>query len=149
MDTNLPQDVKEAAERSDNRETIISRIWPPSGQPAKADELYNTLRKEGEDVEKPEIIEIFKELDKKGYGDYIVGRRGWSTRIEWNEHARNLPREENYSTRKESIANSIEHKFILRPGFEVFLILPEDLSSKEARRLSNFVETLPFDNERG
>ena len=37
------------------------------------------------------------------------------------------------------------HTYVLRPGFEVTLLLPMDLSRAEADRLGRFIATLPFD----
>lgn len=146
---NVPRDLKEVADRSSNGLEILQHIWPPSGETAEADELLETLRQETSDIERWELVEFFKSLEEKGYGNYIVGRRGWSTRIEWSEKARRLSAEElDNSQRGRSIAEVIDHKFNLRPGFEVFLSLPEDLTSKEAERLSSFVKTLPFNNEK-
>ena len=149
VDSIIPKDVKEIAERSSSEVAIIGQIWPPSGEVTNVDEVYENLRREGKNVDRSEIIDIFKELNEHNYGQYLVGRRGWPTRIAWNERALNLSSDEEHSSQEKSIGRSIEHTFVLRPGFEVSLILPENLSSREAERLSSFIKTLPFDNEKG
>jgi hypothetical protein len=40
--------------------------------------------------------------------------------------------------------DTVEHRYVLRPGFEVRINLPLDLSSVEAGRLAEFLRTLPF-----
>lgn len=40
-----------------------------------------------------------------------------------------------------------EHRFWLRPGFEVRINLPEDLTDIEADRLATFIGLLPFEDK--
>jgi len=41
----------------------------------------------------------------------------------------------------------VDHLFTLRPKFRICIELPEDLSTQEAQRLSDFVKTLPCEPE--
>jgi hypothetical protein len=45
------------------------------------------------------------------------------------------------------VAGMINHTFPLRPGVYARLTLPEDLTSKDAQRLANFVQSLAFDDQ--
>ena len=42
----------------------------------------------------------------------------------------------------------IRHAFLLRPGYQLHLSLPQNLTVGEAERLSDFVSTLPFERNR-
>ncbi len=42
--------------------------------------------------------------------------------------------------------NSYQHKFRLRGNYEIELNLPEDLNMKDVHRLTQWLQTLPFDN---
>ena len=45
----------------------------------------------------------------------------------------------------ETPEGSIEHRYQLRPDRQVLLVLPADLTAREAGRLAEFIKTLPFD----
>lgn len=45
------------------------------------------------------------------------------------------------------VAGMINHTFPLRPGVYARLTLPEDLTSKDAQRLANFIQSLAFDEQ--
>lgn len=40
-------------------------------------------------------------------------------------------------------ARTLQHSFHLRPGLQIMIELPEDLTDREADRLSRFVQSLP------
>lgn len=42
-----------------------------------------------------------------------------------------------------SEAGMLQHSFHLRPGFQVTIELPEDLTEREADRLARFIQSLP------
>jgi hypothetical protein len=42
---------------------------------------------------------------------------------------------------------TIEHEYTLRPDVKIALALPADLTRREAKRLADFINTLPFDEE--
>lgn len=149
MESKIPSEVRKAVEDTRKGEIILEQIWPPSERLAEVRKLQNELERHGERVERAEVVEFLKSMSKHGYGNYIVGRKGWDTRLEWNERIHDLPVEGNGSLPAQPTSQTIDHKFVLRPGFEVSLVLPEDLSSREAERLGDFIKTLPFDNKKG
>jgi hypothetical protein len=44
--------------------------------------------------------------------------------------------------------NSYQHKFRLRGDYEIELTLPKDLKMTDVHRLTQWLQTLPFDNRR-
>jgi hypothetical protein len=42
----------------------------------------------------------------------------------------------------------IEHRFVLREGFELRIELPADFTAHEAARVADFVKALPFGSDR-
>lgn len=54
-----------------------------------------------------------------------------------------LENPEQASQAGEDVVDNLEHTFHLRPGLQIRLQLPADLTSREAERLSQFVKSLP------
>lgn len=124
---------------------VLEQFLPPEKEQLEVDTLLEYAQEAGQDMKRDQVIRLFKKLEKTGYGQYVVGRRGQPTRLEWNEQANE--RDENSGLlQNTAMAPLIDHKFFLRPTFEVSLQLPIDLTLEEAERLSNFVKTLPFRN---
>lgn len=111
------------------------------------------------------IVAYFKTLDDLGVGVFIPGRKGHPSRFQWNYSSQcigkiaageNLELEPVSSdaddgSREPEIRNRmsgmVEHNFQVRPQVRVSFTLPVDLNEKEARRLAEFIRTLPFDTE--
>jgi hypothetical protein len=119
------------------------------------------LRKGGEDIARREIVEAFKALEDLGLGEFIIGRRGASSRLKWNvpmieagraaqgviESVPRLPDEElltEEASEPPVQSISMRHTYNLRPGYAVVIELPTNLSDREANRLAEFIKTLPF-----
>jgi hypothetical protein len=49
-----------------------------------------------------------------------------------------------YSNNSESSIKNYAHKFLVREGFEVQLILPLNFTKEESLRLAHFIESIPF-----
>jgi hypothetical protein len=45
---------------------------------------------------------------------------------------------------EDRVAQTIRHEYRLRPDFTAEIELPEDLTTREALRLADFLKTLPF-----
>jgi hypothetical protein len=114
-----------------------------------------------------QIINLFRKLAEIGVGEFKMGRRGASTRIEWNFSVRSIGAaaqgkvaelkgiddnevDENEVEAPDNDApwsdfddDSIEHSFQLRPDTKVSIRLPQDFSTKEAERLAGFIRQLP------
>jgi len=126
-----------------------------------ADRLLSALKKEGHEISRGEIIDLFRALETSLCGKFFVGRKGHPTRFEWSvglvdvgqaaagEEIEVRPLTE--SDREVDAGDDddaeqlIEHRFMLRPSLEVKLMLPSDLSKTEATRLSDFVKTASFE----
>lgn len=42
------------------------------------------------------------------------------------------------------LSKGIGHQFVLRPGYKVNFALPEDVTAQEVKRISDFLQTIPF-----
>jgi hypothetical protein len=122
--------------------------------------LQALLRQEGHDVPRGDIIDLFKGLEAAKCGKFVVGRKGHPSRFEWSVSLISVGRaaagevtevqalsesEQNAVIEEEEAGGGwIAHCFVLRPGVEVRLDLPSDLTNAEADRLAEFVRALPF-----
>lgn len=109
-----------------------------------------------------EVIDLFKRLGDLDLGTFVHGRRGGQTRFKWAVRLTDVGKayageideiepvdeddleEEIYSSTGDDI---IDHEYTLRPDVRITLSLPADLTRREAKRLADFVQTLPFDEE--
>lgn len=125
----------------------------------KVERLQDLLRFKGIEASRKEIIELFRGLEEANCGEFVTGRHGHSSRFAWSvslvdvgqaaagETASVDPLTESdrqAEDPEEVSANLLPHRFVLRPGIEVSLPLPRDLTKVEATRLADFVRTLPF-----
>lgn len=125
-----------------------------------AERLQKALASEDIDITRTEIIDLFRALANAGCGVFLVGRKGHPTRFEWSvglidvgrvaqgESVEPTPLHESDNSTlvvpDEQSEGLLDHRFVLRPDFDVHLELPEDLSTAEANRLADFIRTLPF-----
>jgi len=137
--------MKALAARFDLPDTILGMIWPPSGETLYVDDIEEFASVMEVNVERDAVVQFIKELGKAGYGEFIIGRRGYKTRFEWSLDSLELANlyGENAIESKES--HTIEHSFVLREDFRVTLKLPSDLSTTEASRLASFISSIPFE----
>jgi hypothetical protein len=122
----------------------------------KTDRLLALLNSNGQIVSRGELISLFRQLEKLGYGQYIAGRHGHPSRFIWkvsivsvgqaaageSQNVEAISSEE--QKQNDDGVGIIPHVYQLRPELQVTLELPSDLSSREAERLSEFLKTLPF-----
>jgi hypothetical protein len=109
---------------------------------------------------KRDAIVFFRDLEKIGYGQFVVGRRGRSTRFIWSRPLRDLATQavaflsasdadqptppEMLRPQREGPPSQIAHSFAVRPALSVTFELPEDLTAAEAERLANLIRNIPF-----
>lgn len=129
------------------------------------DRLFEVLQARGNGMSYGEVRNFLMELARLGCGKYIIGRRGRPSRIEWNvglvslgqaaagnrlqieefvEDNAEQQQVEDTKTVTEQTAD-MKVSYPLRPNRNVELILPKDLTTREAHRLAEFVKTLPFE----
>ena len=131
----------------------------------KVSRVLKLFKKEGTDISKGKIIELFRKLNDAGSGQFITGRRGWPSRFVWDVNLLDLAKkltgdvmEEDEDDDEEDIDeyiyiedaeidedDFITHSFNLRPDIKLKFKLPIDLSEKEAERLSSFIYSLPME----
>lgn len=110
-----------------------------------------------------EVIDLFKRLAELDLGTFVHGRRGGQSRFKWAVRLTDVGKayageidaiesvdeedleEEIYSLNDDD--ELIDHEYTLRPEVRVLLSLPADLTRREAKRLADFINTLPFDEE--
>jgi hypothetical protein len=130
------------------------------------DRLLQGLQARGNGVSYGEVKDFLLELARLGCGKYIIGRRGHPSRIEWSvglvslgqaaagnrlqieefvEDNTEQQQVEDSKTVMEQVAD-MKVSYPLRPNRNVELILPKDLTTREAHRLAEFIKTLPFDD---
>jgi hypothetical protein len=108
-----------------------------------------------------EVVRMLRELEGQRAGRLIVGRRKQKTRFVWsdrfdvlatikkalllsNVQTASPPPSESAPATSLTDSSLLRHRFVLRPSIEVELLLPSDLTVREAERLSDFLKTLPF-----
>ena len=98
------------------------------------------------DISRRGIVYLFKKLQEYGAGELIVGRKGHPSRFKWTVDSIGIhpiqddipvPKAQNQST-------LLAHTYPLRPGLVTTFELPSDITTIEARRLSQFIQSLPF-----
>lgn len=118
----------------------------------KVDQILSRLR----DLEIPRwaAIQLFRGLEKLGYGRFIEGRKGHPSRFVWSSNSIEVAK----AAKGESVSitmiasdesddndaeEMITHRFYLRAKTVVSIDLPTDFTEKEAERLGSFLKTLP------
>ncbi|MDN7845788.1 hypothetical protein QZM05_22610 [Burkholderia multivorans] len=141
------------------REVPVDRIWDRIGRGA---------------VKRSDVVAALKQLQELGFGSYTKGAHGYASRFGFARSqgplrlsmlARGIEEEEDLpddfyaegdelksSTADLAIdsmgdAESVTHRFLLRQDLEVAFSLPADLSFKEAKRLSLWLKSIPFDSD--
>lgn len=116
-------------------------------------ELYVKQRQEGSGaswggLSRNTVIRCFHFLERTSCGRFVVGRRGRESRFEWwvsmKELAHLCLEVAEPSTEMDEDADFVGHEYRLRPDLTIGFQLPSDLTEREAKRLADFVRTLPF-----
>jgi hypothetical protein len=143
--------------RNAMREVTVDRIWDRIGRGA---------------VRRSDIVAALKQLQELGFGSYTKGAHGYASRFGFARSqgplrlsmlARGIAEEEDlpddfYPEGEELKADadaidsmgdgdSVTHRFLLRQDREVAFSLPADLTFKEAKRLSLWLKSIPFDSD--
>ncbi len=119
--------------------------------------LENVLNSGGE-LSRGDVIRAFKALEECGCGSFKVGRKGWPSRFEWTAPMVSVGQAASGETERieeateeeleeEEPAGLLKHTYRLRADLTVILELPRDLRPTEAKRLAEFIGTLPFETE--
>lgn len=121
------------------------------------DRALTNLENAGHQFSRSQLLVVFKALNDLGCGEFKVGRRGWPSRFEWSSGIISVGRaaigeqenvEQIEGTPEEEVDTETDwltHTFHLRPNVEVEFELPMDLSPNEADRLTQFIDSLPFE----
>lgn len=133
------------ADRSKNQnETSLHRI------------LYY-FEQDGTDFKRSEVIAAFRLLEDAECGKYVEGRHGWKSRFVWSVKSKLVSGAAlGTETRTALVADDapneqtaddemIEHTYVLRADLAISIELPADLSRNEAQRLSQFIDSLSFE----
>ncbi len=131
------------------------------------DRLLQVLQGRGNHVSYTEVKNLLRELARLGCGEYVIGRRGHPSRLEWTVGLVSLGQVA--SGRRSQVEEFVDEgsdqqdadpderaavqlpadmkvSYPLRPDRNVEIILPKDLTGREAHRLAEFIKTLPFDD---
>jgi len=123
------------------------------------DSLQVALRRDGNDVARSDIVDLFKSLEAAECGSFVIGRKGHPSRFEWRVSLIDVGRsaageavkveaitdaERADSEELDEVETLLEHRYRLRPEVELRFELPLNLTPAEAVRISDFIRTLPF-----
>ena len=127
----------------------------------KVDGLETRLRRAGHEFPRRDVVSVLKRLADAGCGTFVTGRRGQPSRLKWSVQLTSVakaakgegsavakldPTEVAVTEEEDDVpAGLLRHPFRLRPELTLNLELPDNLTTKEAMRLADFVKTLPFD----
>ncbi|HAD82794.1 MAG: hypothetical protein A2509_07425 [Candidatus Edwardsbacteria bacterium RIFOXYD12_FULL_50_11] len=119
--------------------------------------IISNIKQGNNDISRSQVIELLKELENIGCGEFVAGRHGWPSRFVWNvgmisvgkiargesQEAEELPEE--IETQEEDI-EMIAHAYFLRANMQIEIELPDNLTKSEANRMAEFIKSLPFEN---
>lgn len=115
-----------------------------------------------------EVVRVFKELAAAGCGQFLNGRKGHKSRMEWEYSLVSLglvakgeaaipelidlssldEEEDDLATvvaDDDAEDGTLSHVFQLRQDMSLHFSLPADLTAREAERLAAFIRSLPFE----
>ena len=107
---------------------------------------------------KPEVIAGFRALEAADCGKYVEGRHQYKSRFVWSVNSKHLAKVAGGADESEAVEEEIdmyeadseseliEHVYWLRPNLSVAIELPTDLTQREASRLSQFIDSLSFED---
>ena len=123
----------------------------------KVERIMVLLNAAGNAISRGDVINLFRQLQDAGCGQFVAGRHGWPSRFVWDvesmgaakagvgeeQEVQSIAPDE--TSEKES-ADKISHVFNLRPDLQATFELPLDLTEKEAERLATFLKSLPMED---
>jgi hypothetical protein len=138
-----------------------------NGSLTKVYRLLAVLLDHGHKASYVQVRDFLRKLGELGFGAYVIGRRGQPSRLKWrvgmvslgqaaagqSAQVEQLTEEEVPSANDEieEVPNSalspddMKLSYPLRRDRHVDLVLPKDITSSEAQRLSDFIKTLQFE----
>lgn len=133
----------------------------PRQDETNIESIEKRLIRNHEEITRREIVTVFRKLDEYGAGEFIPGRRGHPSRFRWAVDSINVSTVDVSFTKNDGISPSgppvnlpafaaestvmIMHHYQLRKELLLSLQLPGDITSIEAHRLAQFIQSLPFD----
>lgn len=117
--------------------------------------LFDTANSRwGLNLQWTDVVTALRGLQKSGCGKFIVGRRGHDSRFEFFGGAKRAVSflsslEESVESLGPVVASDVfivEHVYLLRPQTKLSVLLPSDISEREAKRLAMFARSLSFAN---
>lgn len=95
-----------------------------------------------------ELIEVFADFENAKWGALI---RGKEKRFQWSESAREMAGNiaasagaDVFNVPHSEPVSELRHSYHLRPDYQFNFRLPSDFTELEAKRLGEFIGTLPF-----
>lgn len=123
--------------------------------------ILRLLERDGHDFRRSEIISAFRELEEAECGKYLRGHPNTSkSRFAWSARSKliadvaqgieeEVDESEEWDDDFDYVEGAedgmLEHSYVLRQGLTVNFELPENLTSNEAYRLSQFIGSLSFE----
>ncbi len=144
--------LQETAARDPAFRRFLHALKERQREPVNRETPLAELTNVGESAAK--AVKCFRLLQEAGYGVLKLGRRSLRTRFVWATSVKEVatqligdPDNPQPGSPRVPSAGSHTHTFLLRPGLVVVIELPLDLAADEARRLAEFVRSLPFEHE--
>lgn len=115
------------------------------------------LEQAGKDFKRSDLIAAFRLLENSECGKYVEGRHGWKSRFIWSVKSKLVAGAAQGTQTKAALISEeesdeeifddemLEHSYILRPDLVVTFDLPTNLTKNEAQRLSQFIDSLSFE----
>lgn len=126
----------------------------------KVDRMLGLLLNDGVHVSRLDVVRLMQKLGEMGLGRFVLGRHSKPSRFEWqasalevarvasgesNEIDLSAPTPVSEDAQDDAVEDDVlEHRFHLRPDFNLTIELPVNLSPSEAERLAAFIKTLPI-----
>jgi len=100
------------------------------------------------------VVDLFRRLQELGCGNFVLGRHTRHSRFEWGVSMIGVGRaatgeiseidEIKETDAEEPEIEVLVHTYHLRPDLPIEMILPVDLTQREAERLAMFIKSLSF-----
>lgn len=131
---------------------------PKNQKSTRLHRMLHHLNREGYDFKRSAVIAAFRQLQEADCGRYVEGRHGYKSRFDWSVKSMLLRDTVDGKESVESVeeidddfeeyeSEMIEHTYVLRPDLTIVLELPEDITPREAQRISQFIDSLSFDGD--
>lgn len=131
----------------------------PRQDETNIESIEKRLIRNHEEITRRDIVTVFRKLDEYGAGEFIPGRRGHPSRFRWAVDSINVSTVDVSFSKNDGVPSGppinlpvfagestvmIIHHYQLRKELLLSLQLPGDITSVEAHRLAQFIQSLPF-----